>query len=288
MKISVILIDGGFREKIYSAASFSEQEFNTDEYEIIWVEFHTRPHPDLFRFPNIKVVSLGKTGDYHASYCFNRGISDALGKVLVIADADQIVERDFLTKVWESHLHYDKLAVYGYRYDQVDKNILHTTDIEELKSHCALKNPYNYGGCLTIRKKWLMIINGYDQNPVFGSHFHANGLEIYTRLRNLGVAIQWCPDLRLYHPYHPFSLIRSETYRAQKEIIRWRAMHGKLQPFDGLDPSENDLDESGLKLVEKVLRRARSIERKSSVRRVIKMAVLPMRRFIRWLSGRVD
>ena len=102
-----------------------------------------------------------------------------------------------------------------------------------------MKNPYNYGGCLSVRRKWLMAINGYEEHPVFSSGFHANGLDIYTRLKNFGMAIMWSKDLRLYHPYHHLSLTTSARYAAQKTIIDWRAKTLIHKPIQGIDPKAN-------------------------------------------------
>lgn len=239
MKISVIMVDGGFRENIHSARYFSQQDFPAEDYEILWVEYFDQPAPALSGFPKVNVITLGKTGEYHSSYCFNKGIETARGEVLVIVDADQIVSPGFLSRIWAVHSEYDRLAHYIFRYDEDERNPLAGHDFQELEKRCVLKNPTNYGGCLTVRKQWLVEINGYDMHPVFGSGFHANGLDIYTRLKNLGLAVRWDETLTLYHPWHPASTIAAGQYEPQKKLIQWRSMNRQYLALRGIDTARD-------------------------------------------------
>jgi len=239
LKISVIMVDGSFRENTFGTEYFAKQSFPKDQYEISWIEFYNTPNKNVLKQTDIRVITLNKTGVYHSSYCFNRGINEAKGEVLVIPDADQIVPSDFLEHVWKKHQEYDKLVVYGYRYDERHERALASFDFDELEQKCVLKNPINYGGCLTIRKQWLLEINGYEQHPIFGTGFHANGLDIYTRFKNYGLSITWDPDLKIYHPWHPYTLIGAGQYTTQKKIIDWRALNQQWSAFQGIDPEKN-------------------------------------------------
>lgn len=239
MKISVIMIDGGFRENVFGAEYFSNQAFDVNEFEIIWVEYYNKPNRALRAYPHIKVIRLNQKGNYHSSMCFNRGIIEANGELLIIPDADVIVKSDFLEKVWNIHQAYEKLIVYAYRYDEMNKGSLKSVDFDELEKKCVLKNPLNYGGCLTVRRKWMETINGYEQHPVFGSGFHANGLDLYTRFKNLGMAVQWNPDLKLYHPWHKNTYFMSPDYYRQFIFIKWRQKVLSWKALSGIDPSLN-------------------------------------------------
>lgn len=240
------MIDGSFREHIYGAEYFLGQDFPEGEFEVIWVEYYESANPDLPAGDRLKVICLGHdpSESYHASKCFNAGIQAAMGEVLVIPDADQIVEPDFLSTVWLLHTENPNCAVYGYRFDEEEEGTLDSTEIHELKEKCILKNPRNFGGCLTVRKKFIELINGYDEHPAFSNGFHANGYDVNQRLKNLGVGIIWSPELRLYHPWHPFTLARMHQqthYYIQLEVIEWKAKRLETRTFKGLDP-KRDID----------------------------------------------
>jgi hypothetical protein len=112
-------------------------------------------------------------------------------------------------------------------------------NLEHLKRNCYLNNPNNHGACLSVRKNWLMEINGYDQSDAFRSGFHANDKDIYTRLKNLGVCVKWHPTLKLFHPWHEMTLTPSDLLMKQHSIISRRASSKEHLPFCGIDPSFN-------------------------------------------------
>ena len=235
------MIDGQFREHTYGAEYFSRQDFPESEFEVIWVEFYSKV-PDAVRAQkNVKVITLNNADDkmYHSSYCFNAGIAAATGEVIVIPDADQIVKPDFLSKLYAIHSAYEKLVVYVYRYDEVEKGQLQSLDFSELEKKCILKNPMNYGGCLSVRKKWLLEINGYEQHKIMESGFHANGMDLYTRFKNYGMAIMWANEIKLFHPWHDNTLAPADQYYIQKDLIDWKFKNREYLAIDGIDKSKN-------------------------------------------------
>jgi hypothetical protein len=233
------MVDGGFRERVFGAEFFSLQDFPDDDYEILWVDFYGSPHRDLEAFPKVRVITLARTGEYHSSFCFNRGIAESRGEVIVIPDADQIVKPDFLSRVWDLHRRYDRLAVYGYRYDEPEEGALRSLTFEDLERTCIMKNSTNFGACLTVRRQWLLEINGYEQHKIFSSGFHANGKDIAGRFKNLGLAIQWEQGLKLYHPYHAMTLTHSMVYEPQLKVIEWRRRRLQWLAYEGIDQSLN-------------------------------------------------
>lgn len=249
MKISVIMTDGGFRENTFGAKYFCQQDFPGDQYEVIWVDYYDKINPAVFLNPKVKTISLNKRGIYHSSYCFNRGIKEAQGEIIIIPDADQIVRPDFLNRVWDIHKKYEKLIVYGYRYEEEKKGILASHNFDELEDKCILKFHTNYGGCLTLRKKWLLEMNGYEQHDVFRTGIHANGLLMYSRFKNMGLAIQWEPSLKLYHPWHPYTLSGSIEYKSQHRIIQWIQSNMSWNAVEGIDSKRNQPPPPGLKKI---------------------------------------
>ena len=237
------MIDGSFREKFHSLDFFCNQTFPKDQYELNWIEYYSDINHELktkaSRYPNCNIITLENQDPYHSSYCFNEGIKVSKGELLVIPDADVIVEEDFLEKVWHEHQQNSRLAMYIYRYNEPQKEHSPDIDLSRLKNVCKLTNPSNYGGCLTVRKKWLLSINGYEQHPIYSSGFHANGLDIYTRLKVIGLNIMWHPELKLFHPWHPFTLANDESYKYQKIIVDYRAKNLLSSSFIGIDPKKN-------------------------------------------------
>lgn len=239
-KISVVMVDGSFRESFHSVDFFGNQTFAKDEYELLWVEYYDKINPVLAekisKYNNFRVITLKEKGTYHSSYCFNAGISASRGELLVIPDADQAAESNFLEQVWKAHQANDKLAVYIYRHDEPQKRHIRRIAIEHLRKACLLMNPKNYGGCLTVRKKWLSEINGYEEHPVFGTGDHANGLDVYTRLKNLGLCIMWHSKLKLYHPWHLRTRKSiTDAHRIQLVLINHRTQGLLTLPFQGID-----------------------------------------------------
>ncbi|ASC71567.1 hypothetical protein XM38_025190 [Halomicronema hongdechloris C2206] len=242
-KISVVMIDGSFRENFSAIKYFGDQSLPSESYELIWVEYYNNVDKNLRReiekFPNFRILTLGREGEYHSSYCFNAGISESIGDVIVIPDADLVVENNFLEEILSEHRKNNELAMYIYRLNEPKELHQEPITLEHLKQVCILTNPTNYGGCLSVRKEWLLKINGYEQHPTFGTGFHANGLDIYTRLKNLGLQIKWHPTLRLYHAWHPFTEISDHAYKLQKEIIKYRERNLLTNTFCGIDVKRN-------------------------------------------------
>ncbi len=238
-RLSIIAVDGSFRERFHLLDSLAKQSLRVEDYEVLWVEHGDSIKPELAervrQQPGFRVITLERQDTYHSSRCFNAGIQAARGELVVIPDADVFVEGDFLERVCEEHANDEKLVLYIHRYDEPQKEHPSAIDLDHLRKVCLLKNAANYGGCLTVRKKWLLEINGYELHDTFGGGFHANGLDVYTRLKNLGLHVMWHPTLKLLHPWHPGTAVRSAAYDRQAIIIRSRELGLDSLPFNGID-----------------------------------------------------
>ncbi len=249
-KISVVMVDGSFRERYDSIDFMARQDLPPEDYELIWVEYYSDIHPDLQhridtlsgsrRAPrNFRAIALGRSGTYHSSYCFNRGISEARGDLVVIPDADVIAEPGFLSAVWEDHQASDRLVTYYHRYNEPSEKHIDTISLDHLRGVCELTNPSNHGACLSVRRKWLTKINGYEQSPIFATGFHANDKDVYARLCSLGLMVRWNPDVRLFHPWHDMTGEVTPHYTPQLDVISWRGRTLSTLPFMGMDPLRN-------------------------------------------------
>lgn len=228
--ISVITWDAGFRESFHTVDCFRNQSIATDQFEFIWVDHYSnidaRLRQKIDQMPNAKAVCLEATGNWHLGRALNYAVNMSIGKILVIPDGDIIVETDFLEKVLTAHCGQTNLVLYFRRWDQPmppsgtpDKEI----DIDRLKAECRLTNTTNYGGCISVPRKTFLEVGGYEEHEVF-SNAGAISMELYTRLKNLGAAIVWSPDVKIYHPWHVGSYPGSTDYlkklAVQKEYIR--------------------------------------------------------------------
>ncbi len=241
-KISVIMVDGSFRERFHAVDSFGSQSLTPENYEIIWIEFYSRVTPELKakigQYSNARILTLNRDGIYHSSFCFNAGIQASRGDVVFIPDADVIAENTFLEQAYQDHQKNPKLVMYFFCKEEPHADHTGNLSLEHLKKVCRLTNPQNFGGCLSVRKRWLLHINGYEQHPLFGTGFHANGLDVYTRFKNLGLHVRWHPALMLYHPWHPFGKRPTLLHQIQKVLIRYKAVNLITSPFKGIDPAQ--------------------------------------------------
>lgn len=242
------MVDGGFRERFHLLNCLEEQTLDKSEYEVIWVEYYNEIPAEVANSAFVRTITLNnpKNVMYHSSYCFNRGIRESRGELAVIIDADVVVERDFLESVWLEHQRYDELAMYIVRLDQDQQYSSQDVSLERLKQVCQLRSPSNFGGCLTVRKCWLEAINGYEQHRAFASNYHSNGLDVNARLKNLGLAVKWHSELRLYHPWHPGTHgERREQVRGvwQRDTITKRQFGRVIKAWAGLDGTICDASE---------------------------------------------
>jgi Glycosyl transferase family 2 len=240
--ISIILVDGRFRERFDTIDCLGALDYPTDAHEVLWIDYYEvqeEAHRRLSDRSNMRAISLGREGTYHSSYCFNAGIAASRGEIVVLLDADVMVDPDFLHTIDEGHRANAELAMYIRRFDQPRRAYQPgcESNIAFLKDTCRLGNPTNFGGCLTVRRQWLNLINGYEQHDIFGTGFHANGMDVNVRLRNLGLCVRWHPTARLYHAWHENTLADDAMYRVQKLVIRWRELNLVTTTFVGLDQS---------------------------------------------------
>ena len=237
------MVDGSFRESFHSVDFFCRQTLPPENYELIWVEYYDQIHSVLEKkisqYPNARLLKLKKKGEYHSSFCFNEGIKESRGEILFIPDGDVAVDVDFLEKALIEHEICSNLALYFHRKEEPEKYHKADIDLNHLKKVCVLSNADNFGGCLSIKKKWLIDINGYDQHPVFGSGFHANGMDVYTRLKNIGLHVMWHPDFYLYHPWHSLSRVAASNYDLQHVIIQHRVLKLEAKTYQGINPANN-------------------------------------------------
>lgn len=214
--ISVITWDASFRESYHTVDFFNQQTLSKNKFEFIWVEFYSKINPELSK--KIQGMGNGRTfcfegeGRWHLGRCINRAMRECDGDLIVIPDGDIVVEADFLEEVARCHEKYQELVLYFRRWDEPRLDDKTTgIDIFRLKKSCVLTNPTNYGGCITLSKKIFNYVCGYEESSLF-FEAGANGMELYTRLKNVGFPIMWHPTHKIYHPWHSGSSPQDENY----------------------------------------------------------------------------
>ena len=242
-KISVFMVDGGFRENFRLLDFLGQQTLPADHYEVFWIEHCAKIHPRLAataaQYANTQVVALDRIGAYHAGYCRNEGLRRSRGELIVYLDADVVVEPNFLERIAAEHAKCDDLVMHLYRYDEPPELRKSDWDIEHLRRVGRLENPLNYGACISVRRRWLVDVNGWEQHPVLGSHFNAHAADLHARLRAFGLAVKWHPNIPMYHPWHPLNNAPADAYALQATLTTWRTNHRVIMAYDGLDPARN-------------------------------------------------
>jgi hypothetical protein len=250
IRISVIMVDGMFRESFHSIRFLAEQTLSAEQYEVIWVEYFGRLDPTLktmlSKSTNARAITLEQEPPYHASKCFNAGIAAAKGDLIVIVDGDLCFEANFLATLAEEHNRHDRLVCYVQRYNEPPRSTPHLPCLETLRKVARLNDSFNYGACLSVRRKWLTEINGYDEHPLWATGYHRNDLDVYTRLTSLGLDTQWHPSLRVYHPWHPHSEESPRQHQRHRLMANYRSEKRQTLPFWGLNALANREPEAEL------------------------------------------
>jgi hypothetical protein len=251
VKISVITWDCSFREKFHTVDSFGNQNYPKDQYEFIWVDFYENKNSDLIEridsYSNARLLNLGHSGDvkWHLGTCLNEGIKQARGEILVLPDGDVVVPRDLLTHVEEEHHKVDKLALYFRRWDELAKthHPQNSYSLDYLEDSCELLNSTNYAGTLSIKKRDLESVNGYEESSYFAGA-GAIAFDLYLRIRNSAFYVKW-DSKKVYHPYHS-STGSSDKYKKELELLSKK--YKWIKPYCGIEQSwilhrrETDLD----------------------------------------------
>lgn len=204
--ISVITWDASFRESYHTVDFFNRQSLSKNLFEFVWVEYYASIRNELAEkildMGNGRVVCHNGKGKWHLGQCLNAAVRECKGELLVIPDGDIVVEEDFLEEVSRIHSQYQELVLYFRRWDECKPEGSATCiDLDNLREFCTLSNPTNYGGCVTLPKKTFNRVSGYEEHQLF-SEAGANGMDLYTRLKNSGSPIMWHPSHRIYHPWH--------------------------------------------------------------------------------------
>ncbi len=239
-QVSVIMVDGGFRENFHALQYWCEQTLAEEDFELIWVDYTDSVAPDVQSHERVRTFTLGRHDEPQVlAAAYNEGIRKARGDIVVIPDADVACEGRLLEKISAELSEHPREVLYVLRLDQPGEHFKRGQDFEYLRETCSIKHTYNYGGCTAVRREWLIKMNGYEELPFFAG-YHYNGGDNYIRFKNMGLRVRWHPEMRVYHPWHPIPpQEKFDTVQKQERFIRMRAAKWEWRAYKGLDPSKD-------------------------------------------------
>lgn len=236
MKISIITWDASFREKFHTVDSFCQQDYPSDQFEFIWVDFYTNTNTELKskieQYPNARLLNLGHSPEeqWHLGKCMNAGIEASSGDILVLPDGDVIVHKDHLNTIESELENRPEKVVFFRRWDELkDSHGTNSYTIDHLEKACKLLNATNYAGCYAMQRSAMKSINGFDESDIFEGP-GAIGMETYLRLRNSGKEIKWHAK-KIYHPWHTAT---GSSDKYTNKLITIAKHINWLNPYNGI------------------------------------------------------
>jgi len=238
--LSVVMVDGGWRENFDPLASWLDQSLPAERYELIWVDYTDRVAPQVEATGRVRTFALGRRDEPQVlPRAYNEGIRQARGGILVLPDADVYCQRDLLATVAEELTADPSEVLYVLRLDQTKRRYRPGQDADHVRATATLRHTHNFGGCVAVAREHLLAINGYEELPFFAGYLQS-GFDNWVRFKNLGLKIRWHPTQRVYHPWHPTPPAgKFDNRRAQKRLIARRAATGEVLAYQGLDAARN-------------------------------------------------
>jgi len=247
--VSVVCWDASFRENFDVLSCVLDQTLPPERRELVFVEYYERANEQVRRLlegrSDARIVVMGnphpgKENEHLIGACINEGIRQARGDLIVVPDADVLFERGFLEEVVRQHEACQDLALYFYRIDEPGSERPVERTIEAIRAVGSIRSADNYGGCLTVRKKWLEAINGYEEDALWRGYSSVDQ-DTARRLKALGLYIKWHPAKFLYHGQHPGTSkpdpASLQRVLIQRAIFNGRAAALETLPDKGLDPA---------------------------------------------------
>jgi hypothetical protein len=258
MQHSLIAWDASFRDFFHLIDGALAQEYDTSEYELIYVEQRSKEFANEYaaaegvasledRYEEVKDdldITIEYIGDdtsrpYHIGRCVNRGLELAEGEIVSVMDGDQILPPDFLDVLDEFHDGRDAIA------NVIRRNAAHPVDVDERNWKQATidyegvleacpdrgdpipSDTPNYGPLISARAEHWEEINGYDPHRIWSTGVSLVGSDANKRLENhVGRESELLEDAVTAHPWHPIGFDRG-VFRNKKMFY----LHDKLVDY---------------------------------------------------------
>jgi len=226
MKLSVIICTYN-REKyiLDSLVSLRNQSLIKDKYEIIIVNNNSTDKTDeicrkfvadySMEFKIIYVIET-KRG---LSFARNRGIMESEGEVITFIDDDAIAEPDFLLSIYDFMIANSQVDAVGGKVIPIYGSGLEpewlskytwglVSKVDEGEKIKPFKKKYPAGCNMTIRKKLLLEVNGFNTKLKIRS----DDKDLFTRIYSLGKSVYYLPNASVKH--------NIDSYRLEPEFIK--------------------------------------------------------------------
>ena len=197
--------------------------------QFIWAEYGSQVDPrirDLMDSgPKNTLLTLDRSGPWHAGVCINEAVRAATGDLVVIIDGDIVAQPALLHDLAAAHAEIENLVCYVRRWDEPKPAAYREKSIADLEKSCIVTDAESYAACVSLRRATFESVGGMEEHPVFAGPGVA-GKELFVRLRNAGYPIMWHPTQRIFHPWHPGAVAarNAAEQRAQAWVVRCRSL----------------------------------------------------------------
>ncbi len=225
-KISVIIPTRNRKNSLKLVCnSLFNQNYPKSDYEIIIVDDGSddetirmirklKPTVNFkyFYWPRIKVNKKNKWSRFYnrAGLSRNIGVDNSEGEIILFNDSDIMVEKNCLRKHYQYHNKYSNIVVRGFRmFLSKESNDLKRAksrkNKKEIDLHCRMHDLSEEGwqriitANLSLRKKYLYEINGFDKNFSF---WGSEDIDLGYRLSKLNLKFIWDSKIKVYHLWH--------------------------------------------------------------------------------------
>lgn len=260
---SIICWDCSFRNFFHTIDGLVSQNFDRDQFELIYVEQRSRAYADNFNHSqnlkslwdryeevknkiDIKIIYLdqAETVPYHLGITVNKALAMCSGKIVSVMDGDLLLPSDFLKKL-ESYHNKEKIAIVNLVRHMASKPVGVSHDdwtnaaIDFIKclAECPTRDDpiprtiSNKGPLISTQRDYWHAVNGYDEHVIWSTGLTRLGQDLTKRLEILsGVQSTALPGSFCVHPWHPVGF-RRDALTSQKmldfhqRLINWTDKH---------------------------------------------------------------
>jgi hypothetical protein len=251
------------RESLHSLVYLNNQRVPREDYELIWIEYYSRPFQQLMEMvPKDRasghidqwiMLDMPLNCYYHKHLMYNVGIALARGDIVCICDSDAMFNETFIETIIAAFdendhivLHFDQVrnndkSFYPFNYPSSvevlgagainwrnGKTIGLLDTVDPLHSR-------NYGACFCAKRHELIKIGGADEHMGFVGHV-CGPYDMTFRLVNNGCREMWHETEFIYHVWHPGqagdrNLVGPHDGRHISTIALTAAKDGRIMPL---------------------------------------------------------